>query len=56
MRLNPRSNISGSDYINADFVKVMSIAFTNLTINEGVMIINRFDEESWSTEHEKVDP
>lgn len=54
--MNPRSNISGSDYINADFVKVRSKAFANLTINAGAMIINRFDEESWSTEHEKVDP
>ena len=25
MRLNPRYNPSGSDYINADFVKVKSI-------------------------------
>lgn len=55
MRLNPRSNISGSDYINADFVKVKSIVFANLTINEGVMIIDRVDEKSWSAKHEKVD-
>ena len=53
--MNPRSNISGSDYINADFVKVKSIAFANVTINEGFMIINRVDEKSWSTKHEKVD-